>query len=525
MELKDLKRVRVVVSVLVFALVTYLFLDLGNAVAPWLSSFVVAFQLLPALTKTLVSLGLWTIGGAAILVITILFGRVYCSSLCPLGTLQDVVIHIAGRVRGRRKFRYSKPEYPLHYGILVITALLFAAGSLFLLNLLEPFSLYGRVLQGIVRPVVVAGNNLIGLLLRGVDVYAVYTIPLHAPAAGVLGSTILLFGAVVYLSYYHGRLFCNSLCPAGALLSLVSRFSFFQIVVDRETCTECGLCEKVCKASCIESTTKRIDYAACVGCFNCLDACPTIGLKFAGLKVAREYNQPPSQETGRRRFLAGSALALAGVIRTGEDSVSVGGPDSASVDPRFAPRQLIPVTPPGSRGVAHFTTRCTACHLCVSVCPTQVLRPAFLDYGAAGLFQPKMDYWTAFCTYECVTCTTACPTGAIMPLTPDEKKRVQMGKAHFVKEDCIVVDKKTDCTACSEHCPTKAVKAVPYEQNLRLPELNNDICIGCGACEKACPTKPRKAIYVEANPVHLQADLPEIKELEEKEEELMEFPF
>ena len=188
MELKDLKRARVAVSVLVFALVTYLFLDLGNAVSPWLSSFVVAFQLLPSL------------------VITFLFGRVYCSSLCPLGTLQDVIIHIAGRVRGRRRFRYTRPEYPLHYGILVITLLLFAAGSLFLLNLLEPFSLYGRLMQGIVRPLVVAGNNLAGLLLRELDIYAVYTIPLHAPAAGVLGSTILLLGIVVYLSLPGGSI-------------------------------------------------------------------------------------------------------------------------------------------------------------------------------------------------------------------------------------------------------------------------------------------------------------------------------
>jgi ferredoxin len=525
MELKDLKRARIVVSVGVFVVVSYLFVDLGNSVSPWLSSFVVAFQLLPALTKTLVSFGLWSIGAVAVLLITLLVGRVYCSSLCPLGTLQDVVIHLAGRIRGRRKFRYSRPEYPLHYGILVITVLLFAAGSLFLLNLLEPFSLYGRVMQGVVRPLVVAGNNILSLLLREVDVYAVYTIPLHAPAVGVLVSTILLLGVVIYLSYYHGRLFCNTLCPAGALLGLISRFSLFQIVVDRETCTECGLCEKVCKASCIESKTKRIDYAACIGCFNCLDACPTIGLKFEGLKVAREYNHPPLQENGRRKLLAGSALAFAGVIRTGKDSLLEGGADSAALDLRFAPRQIVPVTPPGSRGVAHFTTRCTACHLCVSVCPTQVLRPALLDYGVAGLFQPKMDYWTAYCTYDCVTCTTVCPTGAIMPLTLEEKKRVQLGKANFVKEDCIVVDKKTDCTACSEHCPTKAVKAVPYEENLRLPELNNDICVGCGACEKACPTKPRKAIYVESNTLHLQAELPDIRELEQKEEELMEFPF
>jgi ferredoxin len=189
-----------------------------------------------------------------------------------------------------------------------------------------------------------------------------------------------------------------------------------------------------------------------------------------------------------------------------------------------AGRQKYPVCPPGSESIDRFSTLCSACHLCVSVCPTQVLVPTIMEYGIGGLFQPRLDYNAGFCNYECTVCGTVCPSGAILPVSVDEKKEIQLGKAQFVKDDCIVVTKKTDCGACSEHCPTKAVHMIPYEK-LLLPEVNNEICVGCGACEHSCPTKPRKAIYVESNPVHLRAQKPPVKKLEEPKEGVTDFPF
>lgn len=182
-----------------------------------------------------------------------------------------------------------------------------------------------------------------------------------------------------------------------------------------------------------------------------------------------------------------------------------------------------PVSPPGSRSIAHYSGLCTACHLCVSACPTQVLYPSFLDYGVAEIFQPKMNYDASYCNYDCVICTQICPSGAILPVNVEDKKLIQIGKTFFFKDDCVVVTNKKDCSACSEHCPTKAVYMIPFEGKLRLPEVNNDLCIGCGACEHACPTTPRKAIYIRANPVHLKAKKPEIKKQEIKVIE--EFPF
>jgi ferredoxin len=135
-----------------------------------------------------------------------------------------------------------------------------------------------------------------------------------------------------------------------------------------------------------------------------------------------------------------------------------------------------------------------------------------------------MDYANAYCLYECVTCTDACPSGAIQPITVEEKKRIQLGRVRFLKDECIVITKKTDCGACAEHCPTKAVRMVPHEA-LRLPETNDEICVGCGACEKACPTKPQKAIYVEALRLHGQAKEPPVEAPESEGGAIEEFPF
>jgi len=93
----------------------------------------------------------------------------------------------------------------------------------------------------------------------------------------------------------------------------------------------------------------------------------------------------------------------------------------------------------------------------------------------------------------------------------------------------VVYMDNTDCGACSEHCPTKAVDMVPYpnpvNKRLKIPEVKPKYCIGCGGCEHACPTKPCKAIYVDGNPVHKLAKKPVVKKIEEKVDDNEDFPF
>jgi formate hydrogenlyase subunit 6/NADH:ubiquinone oxidoreductase subunit I len=140
------------------------------------------------------------------------------------------------------------------------------------------------------------------------------------------------------------------------------------------------------------------------------------------------------------------------------------------------------------------------------------------------MMQPRMDYITSFCNFECIICSEVCPTGAIKPIDLETKKLTQLGKAKFVKENCVVYTDETACGACSEHCPTKAVNMIPYDKkpSITIPEVNDKICIGCGACEFACPTTPR-SIYVEGNVEHVLAEKPKEQEIEKQE--LEEFPF
>ena len=515
-----LKKFRVAVAVFVFLAVSFIFLDFGNISPSGVRTSLVSIQLIPSLIRTLILFSSAFIGLMCVLAVTILFGRVYCSTICPLGIVQDISIRIAQRINRRRRFKFKKPSYSIHYGLFLFTAVFAFSGSLVLLNLFEPFSNYGRILSNLISPSVVLANNMLGNILGLFGIFFLFQIPLlHITIITVLASFSFL-GLVMYLSYNHGRLFCNLLCPAGALLGIISRFSIFKIVIDENNCKECGLCERVCKANCINSDLKEIDFAACIGCFNCIDGCPTSGMSYKG-RWKKTSNILPSVSEGRRAVLMTSILPALGLLlpEIGQDS-------SIEMGHRgFDEGHTHPISPPGSISIEHFSRLCTACHLCVSSCPTQVISPSFLEYGIAGIFQPKMNYAASYCNFDCVLCGQVCPTGAILPLELNVKKQVQIGKAHFDKEDCIVVTKKKDCGACSEHCPTKAVKMVPYEQRLVVPEVNDEICVGCGACEHACPVQPRKAIYVNSNSVHLTAKKPKSEKIKPSFDSKQDFPF
>jgi len=243
--------------------------------------------------------------------------------------------------------------------------------------------------------------------------------------------------------------------------------------------------------------------------------CPKHGVHYRFVLSPAGDGKEGSVDADRRRFLTMAAMPLLVAAGVQNDSTAEKG----------ITRSRHPVTPPGSQGLERFSSLCTACHLCVAACPTQVIRPSMLEYGFSGIFQPRMDYQVNYCTYECSLCTTVCPTGAILPLTLEAKKETQLGKVQFVRDDCVVVTKKKDCGACSEHCPTKAVTMVAYEGKLMIPQTRDEVCVGCGACEHACPTVPRKAIYVESNLVHLHAKKPEVKKLAPPVQSGADFPF
>ncbi|MDI6766971.1 MAG: 4Fe-4S binding protein [Bacteroidota bacterium] len=517
-KLEKLKLIRVAVSILFFVPICLLFLDPRNSIPESINVSLVSLQFIPSLLKIFFYVSITTIGLAVVIVLTFAFGRIYCSTLCPLGTFQDFIIRFSKKINRRKHFKYVKPPFIFHYLLLIITTILTVAGSMTLLNLFEPFSSFGRIVTNLFEPLMTLANNVLAEIFGKFQIFFFYNIPVRKIDLSVMIVPATFLGVIVYLSYKHGRLFCNSLCPAGALLGLMSRISLYKIVINENTCNDCGACEKVCKANCIESASKLVDFSACVGCFNCIKSCPQSSVTYARYRLAAS---PEKYNPLRRQFIKEISTPAIGLAVPAFASSNT----TAASTSGYIENKKYPVTPPGSRSVNHFSSLCTACHSCVSVCPTQVLYPSLFDYGISGIFQPRMNYTVSYCNYECTLCSQICPSGAILPVEAEAKKIIQIGKTVFVKDDCVVVARKKACSACSEHCPTKAVYMVQYEEKLKIPELNNDICIGCGACEFACPTTPRKAIYVKANQIHLQAQKPKVKKQEEIFDSSKEFPF
>ncbi len=492
MRIHAMKRIRLAVSVTVFTLFLLTFLGHGR-ISEVLSGTLLFIQFVPSAIQFALSPdAVAEFGCVFILLATLVFGRFYCSFLCPLGILQDLIIAIARRIGLKKKHDFQKSYPAVRYSILILTLLSACLGTLTLVNLLDPYSLFGRIAASGFKWTVLFANNILTGALEEFDFYILFMKKRPFTPLSVLAVYTISFILVFIYSLLFGRLYCNTICPLGALLGVFSRFSLFRFRIDKEKCKSCGLCEGSCKAGCIDPETLDIDLTRCVACFNCLDACKKSAAKYAfGFRSMAGGEWAPS----RRKFLLSSAVAGGSVL-------SIGSTFRLSAIDAPVGRNM-PITPPGSLGISHFTKTCTACHLCVSACPTNVITPAFLEYGAPGLLQPRMNYEQGHCDFDCNTCGRVCPSGAIAPLPMEEKKLVRIGKAFLDKERCIVHVKKKHCGACGEVCPTHAI--VPaLEGRVLFPMMKIDYCIGCGACERACPTKP-KAIFVTADPVHGRA--------------------
>jgi polyferredoxin len=518
-----LKKLRIFLSLLFFIVIAALFLDFTGNIYSKPTHSILQLQFVPSLIQFVSTLALTALGFAVIIFLTLLFGRIYCSSLCPLGTLQDIFIYISKKLSPRRKInKFKKPFNLIRYGILVAVVLSLLTGSILAVNLLDPYSAFGKIFYNAFRPLLVLVNNISSKALTIADFYGLPPLKWVPVNVAALALALAWLALLLILSVKRGRLYCNTICPVGALLGLFARFSLFRIRLEKTKCNSCGKCSAVCKAECINPLDQTVDFSRCVGCMNCLSPCPDGGVKFQPFWVKdkvdiEEYNP------GKRNFFKKTGLVLAGTLVAGK--VFSQEQKKKEVIPATVPiNREHPVTPPGALGQARFNSLCTACHLCVSACPTQVLQPTYFLYGLNGFLQPRMDYITNFCNFECTLCSEVCPTGALLTVSKEEKKLLQLGKSYFVKENCVVYTKETICGACSEHCPTKAVHMVPYKDKLNIPEVNNNICVGCGACEYACPTDP-KSIYVEGNPVHLVAEKPKEVKIEEKVDYKEEFPF
>ena len=483
-----LRKIRTILAGVVFVLITLLFLDFTGTLHCWLG-WLAKIQFLPAV------MALNVIVVVGLVLLTLVFGRIYCSIICPLGIFQDVLARFR---RKKNKYSYSKEVKWLRYPVLVVFVLAGVAGVGSLFQLLAPYSAYGRIATMIFQPIWKAGNNLLAMAAEHMDSYAFYSVDTWLRSLPVLVIAAVTLVVLFILAWRGGRTYCNTICPVGTILSFFARFSWLKIRFDEDKCKNCSLCSKNCKAACIDFKTHTVDYSRCVVCGNCIDSCKFDALRYDNAKIHAKAN---AVDASKRSFLLASALVTTAAMAQKKEKLMDGG--IAELEDKVAPERQTPLTPPGSLSFQNLSTRCTGCQLCVSECPNQVLRPSS---DLMHLMQPVMSYEHGYCRLECTRCSEVCPAGAIKPVDKDEKSSIQIGHAVWIKKNCVVLTDEVECGNCARHCPSGAIEMVQLDENDEespmVPAINEAACIGCGACEYVCPSRPFSAIYVEGHEVH-----------------------
>lgn len=381
----------------------------------------------PALMRSLAAFSCGALASAlGIALVTFLFGRFYCAVFCPLGILQDAAGSLFRR-KGKTAPNHARTRYAvagLTYGLLIGG---WSAGFL----LLDPYSNFGRAFGSF--------------------------------SAGALALPVI----VILLAIWKKRLFCTTICPVGALLGLLAKKSVFRLTV-REDCVKCGQCVKNCPSGCIDIDSGTLDNERCIRCMNCVSLCPRGSIGF----VRSPLQSEPPFDASRRAF-----LVRGGILLTGAALGFLLGKAGSS-----ARRRSLKIHPPGAGDLDRFASRCTACQLCTVNCPEKIIVPSPGGDGPVSL-----DLTRGACRIGCTRCSGVCPTGALLPLTPEKKRRTKIGQAIFYPSACV------GCGACVEACPVQAIK--PDDET---GALNADPakCIGCGACRKVCPVEG-KAIWIQ----------------------------
>ena len=493
-----LRKIRIILASVFFIGVTLLFLDFTGAAHAWLG-WMAKVQFLPAV----LALNFGVV--AVLLVLTLLFGRVYCSVICPLGVMQDIISWIHGKTKKKNRFRfsYSPAINWLRYGVLALFIIALIAGLHSLVALVAPYSAYGRIASNLLAPVYQLGNNFLAWIAERAGSYAFYSTEVWIRSGATFAVAAATFAVVAVLAWKHGRTWCNTICPVGSVLGLFSRFSVFAPVIDTEKCRNCGLCGKQCKSSCINMKEHEIDYSRCVACMDCIETCKEGAIHYA-CRYGKKGSPSPAQgnvDKSKRAFLVSSAIATTAVAAKAQEMKVDGG--LAEIERATKPERQTRLVPAGSLSLKNFADHCTACQLCVSVCPNQVLRPST---SLMTLMQPEMSYERGYCRPECTKCSDVCPAGAIRPISVEEKSSTQIGHAVVCLDNCVVNTDEVSCGNCARHCPAGAISMVRKNpddpKSLRIPVVNEERCIGCGACENLCPARPFTAIHVEGHEVH-----------------------
>ena len=495
-----LRNIRITLALIFFIGASLLFLDFTGTIHAWLG-WIAKVQFLPAVLALNVAV---IIGLVAL---TLILGRVYCSVICPLGVMQDIIAKF-GKWSKKNRYSYSPAHNIWRYSLLaiMIIAIIFGIGSI--VGVLAPYSSFGRIVHNLFGPIWIMGNNLLAGIAQRMESYTFYSRDVWIKSWAVFVTAAVTLVALGIMAWRNGRTYCNSICPVGTFLGFLSRYSLYRPTIEIAKCNSCGLCARNCKAACIDSKSHKIDYSRCVSCMDCIGKCNKQAIKYTSKRVKIEEISPAVESisrevenTSRRNFLGLMALVGGSAVLEAAEKTVDGG--LAVIEDKKIPARTRHISPPGSISHVNIASRCTGCQLCVTVCPNHVLRPSG---NLENFMHPVASYERGYCRPECTKCSEVCPTGAIQKIDLAEKSSIQIGRAQWIKENCIPLTDEVSCGNCERHCPVGAIQMVAYnpgdENSLKIPAIDSEKCIGCGACENLCPSRPFSAIYVEGNERH-----------------------
>ena len=421
------------------------------------------------------SLIIWVIVPVLTILLTVIFGRIFCGYICPMGTTIDIFDKLSGTKTNNKYPSLQKFRFIILFGVIAAAVL----GVNLVFHFL-PISLATRFYGLIIYPFSAASiSEVIQTGQRYFDMFGFFSVE-HKRYSSILFIAVLFVGLFI-VSRKSKRFWCKYLCPTGAFLGLLSVFAPYKRNVGG-TCDKCGKCQKQCPTNAIQNVLNHNPYE-CISCKKCVNICPTNAVSF-NIKQA-EVNIYPIGLT-RRDVLTGLSAGGAVALLSMTELKSIFYKVTEHGDLVYVGL----IRPPGAIPEKEFLAKCVRCGQCMAACPTNALQPLIMQSGSAAIFSPIVVPLRGKCETSCNLCGAACPTGAIKELSLNEKQHAKIGTARILKQRCLAWQNRKECIVCGEVCPYNAMKLVPEDgYTVTVPKVDDNRCFGCGACEHSCPVE------------------------------------